>query len=260
MTDVVPMLDLHRRPGGHGPAGPGLRLRGTDQAARRRRASGSRRADDRGRLAMIASTNPAYESPTAHRQHCEAADAWLISPYVVDGALVYVDDIDAHYARAVAAGAATLSEIEDGTGAALPHRGPRGAPLDVHAAAGVGLVAGRAELSLLDGLPRGRPHANQLCRAGTRRGERPMTRGAARQAGTCPWTRRSSSSVASPLDALCSPPRRVPTWTGRCGTERSRPWVGAASAYLPVDDVVRLAHGLHGVLSHSAPHSTMVGR
>ena len=36
------------------------------------------------------------------------------SPYVVDGALVYVDDIDAHHARAVAAGAPTLSEIEDG--------------------------------------------------------------------------------------------------------------------------------------------------
>jgi PhnB protein len=65
-------------------------------------------------LVMIASTNPAYESPTAHRQHCEAADAWLSSPYVVDGVLVQVDDIDAHYARAVAVGAPTLSQIEDG--------------------------------------------------------------------------------------------------------------------------------------------------
>jgi uncharacterized glyoxalase superfamily protein PhnB len=67
-------------------------------------------------LVMIASTNTAYEGPAAHRQHCAAADAWLTSPYVVDGALVYVDDIDAHYARAVAAGAPTLSEVEDGPG------------------------------------------------------------------------------------------------------------------------------------------------
>jgi len=65
-------------------------------------------------LVMIASTNPAYEGPSAHREHCEAAEAWLSAPFVVDGALVYVDDIDAHYARAVAAGAPTLSEIEDG--------------------------------------------------------------------------------------------------------------------------------------------------
>jgi uncharacterized glyoxalase superfamily protein PhnB len=67
-------------------------------------------------LVMIASTNAAYESPTAHRAHCEAADAWLSTPYVVDGVLVYVDDIDAHYARAVDGGAPTLSEIEDGPG------------------------------------------------------------------------------------------------------------------------------------------------
>lgn len=65
-------------------------------------------------LVMVASTNPAYEGPTAHRQRCEAADAWLSSPYVVDGVLVYVDDIEAHYARAVAAGAPTLSGIESG--------------------------------------------------------------------------------------------------------------------------------------------------
>ncbi len=67
-------------------------------------------------MVMIASTNPSYEGPTAHRAHCAAAEAWLQSPYVVDGALVYVPDIDAHYERAVAAGAPTLSEIEDGPG------------------------------------------------------------------------------------------------------------------------------------------------
>jgi PhnB protein len=65
-------------------------------------------------LIMVASTNADYEGPTAHRAHCPQADAWLRSPYVVDGALVYVDDIDAHFDRAVAAGAPTLSQIADG--------------------------------------------------------------------------------------------------------------------------------------------------
>ncbi len=65
-------------------------------------------------LVMIASTNPAYEGPTAHRAHCSAADRWLDTPWVVDGVLVHVDDIEAHFARAIAAGAPTLSEIEDG--------------------------------------------------------------------------------------------------------------------------------------------------
>jgi uncharacterized glyoxalase superfamily protein PhnB len=35
-------------------------------------------------------------------------------PWVIDGVLVYVDDIDAHFARAAAAGAIILSEIEEG--------------------------------------------------------------------------------------------------------------------------------------------------
>ena len=75
-------------------------------------AHGEMRAGDG--LVMIASTNADYEGPTAHRQHCEQADRWLRSPYVVNGVLVYVDDIDAHFARARAAGAPTLSEVEEG--------------------------------------------------------------------------------------------------------------------------------------------------
>ena len=70
-------------------------------------------------LIMVASTNSAYEGPTAHRQHCAPADAWLRSPYVVDGVLVYVDDLDAHYSRAARSGAPTLSEIERGGPAPL---------------------------------------------------------------------------------------------------------------------------------------------
>ncbi len=114
MNDVVPMLTY-----ADGPAamdwlvtafGFEEQTRWLDDAGRV--SHGELRAGDG--LVMVASTNPAYEGPTAHRAHCEAADAWLSSPYVVDGVLVEVDDIDAHHARAVAAGAPTLSGIEDG--------------------------------------------------------------------------------------------------------------------------------------------------
>jgi uncharacterized glyoxalase superfamily protein PhnB len=116
MSDVVPMLTY-----ANGPAamdwlaeafGFVEQTRWLDDDGRV--AHGEMRTGDG--LVMIASSNPAYEGPTAHRAHRAAADALLGPPYVVDGALVYVDDIDAHYARAVAAGAATLSGIEDGPG------------------------------------------------------------------------------------------------------------------------------------------------
>ena len=63
---------------------------------------------------MLAEATPAYESPRHHREHCAAAQAWSQVPWVIDGVLVYVDDIDTHYARAKAAGATILSEPEDG--------------------------------------------------------------------------------------------------------------------------------------------------
>lgn len=63
---------------------------------------------------MLATPTPAYESPRHHREHCEAARAWSAVPWVVDGVLVYVDDIDAHFTRAKQAGASILSAVEDG--------------------------------------------------------------------------------------------------------------------------------------------------
>lgn len=35
-------------------------------------------------------------------------------PWIIDGVMVLVDDLDAHFERAKAAGAAILSKIEDG--------------------------------------------------------------------------------------------------------------------------------------------------
>jgi PhnB protein len=62
---------------------------------------------------MLASPTPDYQGPRHHRKTCEAADRWLQVPWVVDGVLVYVADIDDHHERAVSAGAAMLGGIED---------------------------------------------------------------------------------------------------------------------------------------------------
>jgi uncharacterized glyoxalase superfamily protein PhnB len=65
-------------------------------------------------LIMLASPSSDYEAPKRHRGHCEIAASWSALPWVIDGVLVYVDDVDEHYARAKAAGAVILSEPEDG--------------------------------------------------------------------------------------------------------------------------------------------------
>jgi uncharacterized glyoxalase superfamily protein PhnB len=83
-----------------------------------------RYADDTGRVThvtmssgdgvvMIGWPGPDYESPKHHADNCESARRWLEVPYVVDGVLVQVDDVDAHCERAREAGARILSEPED---------------------------------------------------------------------------------------------------------------------------------------------------
>ena len=65
-------------------------------------------------LIMLATPTPAYEGPRFHRSHCDAAAAWAAAPWVIDGVLVYVDDVVAHFERAKDAGASLLSGIESG--------------------------------------------------------------------------------------------------------------------------------------------------
>ena len=62
---------------------------------------------------MLATPTPDYESPKHHREHCEEALKWSSVPWIIDGVLVYVNDLDSHFARAKAAGATLLSEIEN---------------------------------------------------------------------------------------------------------------------------------------------------
>ena len=64
-------------------------------------------------VVALASAPPGYESPRRHRATCAAAREWSRTPWVIDGLMVYVDDVDAHAATARAAGARLLSEPED---------------------------------------------------------------------------------------------------------------------------------------------------
>ena len=65
-------------------------------------------------LIMLASPTPDYQSPKRHREVCEHARRWSTVPWIIDGVLVYVDDLEQHFARAKDAGATILSDIESG--------------------------------------------------------------------------------------------------------------------------------------------------
>ena len=88
------------------------------------RPSGEQYRDDEGRVThaelaygdgevMLGFASPHYRSPRRHAQECEQAAKWLDNPYVVDGVLVQVDDLDAHLERARTAGAEILRGPDD---------------------------------------------------------------------------------------------------------------------------------------------------
>ena len=66
-----------------------------------------------GGLIMLATPSPDYRAPKSHRETCEQAGKWLAVPYIVDGVLVYVEDVTGHYEQARKAGATILSELEE---------------------------------------------------------------------------------------------------------------------------------------------------
>ena len=65
-----------------------------------------------GATVLVGHPNDAYEGPRAHADHCAAAARWLDRPVIVDGLVVYVDDVEAHHAAAAAAGARVISGLE----------------------------------------------------------------------------------------------------------------------------------------------------
>ncbi len=75
---------------------------------------GHAEVDVGGATVMLATPNREYRSPKSHRESCADAARWLDNPWVVDGLLVLVDDLDAHHAQAVAAGANVIRPLEEG--------------------------------------------------------------------------------------------------------------------------------------------------
>ena len=95
---------LLRRPAGHGVACGCLRV---PERTRWLDDDGvlthGEMATDHG-LIMMATPTPDYEGPPEHRSHCDRAAAWSAAPWVIDGVLVYVDDIETHFSKRKAAG------------------------------------------------------------------------------------------------------------------------------------------------------------
>ena len=72
-------------------------------------------------IIMLATPTPDYQSPKRHRENCAQARAWSSVPYIIDGVLVDIDDVDAHFRQAKAAGSNILSEPEDVAEAGIRH-------------------------------------------------------------------------------------------------------------------------------------------
>lgn len=66
-----------------------------------------------GGIVMLGYPGPQYQSPAHHAEVCQIAAKWLELPYVIDGVMVYVEDVDRHCAQARSAGATILREPKD---------------------------------------------------------------------------------------------------------------------------------------------------
>ena len=53
-----------------------------------------------GAQVMLGWPGPEYQGPARHAKGCDDAARWSAVPYIVDGVLIYVDDVDAHCERA----------------------------------------------------------------------------------------------------------------------------------------------------------------
>lgn len=110
--DVIPMLAYE-----NGPAAMDWLAAAFDFRERDRRVGADGRLghgemETGSGVIMLATPSPHYHGPKKHREECDQAAKWSEVPYIVDGVLVYVDDVRAHFERASSAGATILSEPE----------------------------------------------------------------------------------------------------------------------------------------------------
>jgi uncharacterized glyoxalase superfamily protein PhnB len=64
-------------------------------------------------MIMLSSAPEGYQSPKTLQEVYEPAKKWFDVPWILNGVLVYVPDLETHFTRATKAGATILSEIED---------------------------------------------------------------------------------------------------------------------------------------------------
>ena len=74
-----------------------------------------------GAKVFVATPTRDYQGPKRHAETCEAARRWSSVPWIIDGVLVYVDNVETHFRAAKSAGATILSELEKG-GAGMQYR------------------------------------------------------------------------------------------------------------------------------------------
>jgi PhnB protein len=65
-----------------------------------------------GGIIMLAAPTPDYQAPRHHREACAPMQKWSAVPYIVDGVLVYVDDVETHFATAKRGGAVIITDVE----------------------------------------------------------------------------------------------------------------------------------------------------
>jgi len=111
--DVIPMLAYADGPSAMDWLAKAFGFRERDRRVSQDGRLGHGEMETGGGVIMLATPSPEYQGPRRHREDCEAARRWQSVPYIIDGVLVYVDDIRAHLERARAAGATILSELEE---------------------------------------------------------------------------------------------------------------------------------------------------
>jgi len=108
---VIPMLAYENGPAAMDWLAQAFGFRETDRRLEDGRLTHGE-LDTGGGVVMLATPSLNYHGPKRHRQECKVAQSWHDVPYVIDGVLVYVDDVAAHFERAKAAGATILSPLE----------------------------------------------------------------------------------------------------------------------------------------------------
>ncbi len=76
-------------------------------------------------IIMLSNGGMDYQSPKHHRENCSQAAKWYNVPYIINGVLIYVDDIKAHFENSKKLGAIILSDLEFGEPGELALKGKK---------------------------------------------------------------------------------------------------------------------------------------